>query len=283
MSTHETTREAWESASQKHVREYEELLEEARTAYLLPVEEELLAPLVADAEVVHPQSGHGIDDHALIRLGARSVLGLDYSPTAVAAAQRRADDLGAPCRYELVELPQSGLPTGCADLVYTGKGALIWMEDLAAWAAEMHRLLRPGGHLFVYEAHPLVPLWAWAEDEARVRPDRSYFAATHVNDSFPAGGATEHQRTLAQLVMTVTGAGFELLHLAEHPDPFWFPGGEGAAAWDGRLPNAISLLARRRFGSSPSNADLVERLEALRTQDGPGAQEILTELESGRR
>ena len=47
--------------------------------------------------------------------------------------------------------------------------------------------------------------------------------------------------------MTITGAGFELLHLAEHPEPFWTPQDEEpAAAWDGRLPNAISLLARRR-------------------------------------
>ena len=76
--------------------------------------------------------------------------------------------------------------------------------------------------------------------------DRSYFATSHVNDTFPARGATEHQVTLAQLVMTVLGAGFELLHLAEHPDPFWRPDGdEPAAAWDGRLPNALSLLARR--------------------------------------
>jgi hypothetical protein len=110
----------------------------------------------------------------------------------------------------------------------------------------MHRLLRPGGHLFVYEGHPLVPLWASDADEARVRSDRSYFAARHVNDTFPALGATEHQRTLAEIVMTVQGAGFALQHLAEHPDPFWKDGSlPPAAAWDGRLPNAFSLLARR--------------------------------------
>ena len=247
MSTHEHTRRAWEDASQKHVREYAEHLELARTARLLPIEEQLLGPLLRGAEVLHPQSGHGLDDHALVRLGARSVLGIDYSPTAAEAAQRRADELAVPCRYQVAELPRTDLPSGMTDLVYTGKGALIWIEDLAAWAEEMHRLLRPGGHLFVYEAHPLVPLWAWDADEARVREDRSYFAAGHINDTFPARGATEHQRSLAELVMTVQGAGFELLHLAEHPDPFWQPDGEApAAAWDGRLPNALSLLARRR-------------------------------------
>lgn len=246
MSSHDDTRCAWDEASQKHVREYDELLAEARTARLLPIEEELLGTLVRDAEVIHPQSGHGIDDHALIALGAREVLGLDYSPTAVAAAQRRADELGVPCRYEVAELPHTGVPAESADLVYTGKGALIWMRDLAAWAEEMHRLLRPRGHLFVYEAHPLVPLWEWDARDARVRADRSYFAVSHVNDTFPARGATEYQRTLAEIAMTVLAAGFELLHLAEHPEPFWQPDDtEPAAAWDGRLPNAVSLLARR--------------------------------------
>lgn len=246
MSTHEHTRAAWEDASQKHVREYAEHLEMARTWRLLPVEESVLGPLLPGAEVLHPQSGHGLDDHALLRLGAASVHGLDYSQTAVGAAQRRADELGVPCRYDVVELPATGLEDGTADLVYTGKGALIWLEDLGAWACEMHRLLRPGGHLFVYEGHPLVPLWAADADEARVRPDRSYFARSHVNDSFPARGATEHQRTLSEIVMTVQGAGFELLHLAEHPEPFWQPDREEpAAAWDGRLPNTISLLSRR--------------------------------------
>lgn len=246
MTAHEETRRAWDEASFKHVREYDELLAQARTATLLPIENELMSPLIDGAEVLHPQSGHGLDDHALIRLGARSVLGLDYSPTAVAAAQNRADDLHVPCRYEVSELPETGLPSAIADLVYTGKGALIWMEDLDAWASEMHRLLRPGGHLFVYEAHPLVPLWAWDADEARVRTDRSYFAARHVNETFPGRGATEHQRTLSQTVMSVLGAGFELVHLAEHPDPFWLPGDtERSAAWDGRLPNCFSLLARR--------------------------------------
>lgn len=247
MSTHEHTRAAWEDASQKHVREYAEHLEMARTARLLPIEEQVLGPLLPGAEVLHPQSGHGLDDHALMRLGAGSVLGLDYSPTAVGAAQRRADELGAPCRYEVVELPATGLEDGAADLVYTGKGALIWLGDLGAWAGEMHRLLRPGGHLFVLEAHPLEPLWAWDADVTRVREDRSYFAPSHANDTFPARGATEHQRTFADLVMTVLDVGFELLHLAEHPEPFWQPDGEEpTAAWDGRLPNTISLLARRR-------------------------------------
>ncbi|WP_432570856.1 class I SAM-dependent methyltransferase [Kineococcus sp. SYSU DK005] len=240
------TRQAWEQASHKHVREHEALLAEARTARLLPVEQDLLAPSLATGpHVLHPQSGHGIDDHALINAGAASVLGLDYSPTAVRSAQQRADALGAPCRYVLAQIPPLPLADAGTDLVYTGKGALIWLADLHTWAAEVARVLRPGAHLFVHEAHLAVPLWSWDQDHTRVRGDRSYFARTHVNDTFPAGGAVEHQHTLAQIVMATTGAGLNLVELIEHPEPFWRPADTEAAAWKGQLPNSFTLLARR--------------------------------------
>lgn len=244
--TTDRTREAWAKASTKYEREAAEHLEQARTYRLEPIEEELLAAEVQGADVVHPMSGHGLDDLALARLGAERVIGYDYSPAAVRSAQQRADALGLPCSYRVREMPVTGLPEQTVDLVYTGKGALIWVADLGAFLSEMHRILRPGGALFVYEAHPLVPLWTWEPDQARVRPDRSYFAPGHVNDTFPAGGAYEHQRTLAQLVISVLEAGLAVEHLAEHPDPFWKPGGVRAAAWDGRLPNSYSLLARRQ-------------------------------------
>ena len=48
-------------------------------------------------EVVHLQSGRDLADVALVEAGARPVLGIDDSQVAVRAAQRRADDLGAPC------------------------------------------------------------------------------------------------------------------------------------------------------------------------------------------
>lgn len=244
--TAEETKQAWASASTKYEREHDELLLQARDYRLLPIEEELIADEVRGAVVVHPMSGHGLDDLALARLGAASVLGLDYSPAAIRSAQQRADALGLPCSYRAAELPDSGLPDGYADLVYTGKGALIWVADLPGFLAEMHRVLRPSGAVVVYEAHPLVPLWSWDADEVRIRSDRSYFAPGHVNDTFPANGAYEHQHTLAEIVTAVLAAGFAIEHLAEHPAPFWKPDdGEEAAAWDGRLPNAYSLLARR--------------------------------------
>lgn len=240
-------RAVWEAASLKHVREYDDHLQQAKDQTALNhTELLLLRPLLESAPaVVHLQSGHGLDDVALVGHGARSVVGVDYSEVAAGAARRRARELHVDCCYVVAEVPPAPLRDGCADLVYTGKGALIWMRDLDAWAGDVARLLRPAGHLVVYESHPMVPLWTWDEDEARVRSDRDYFGRSHVNDTFPGNGAIEWQWTLGQIVNAVITAGLDLHHLAEHAEPFWRPGEVDAAAWRGRLPNAFSLVARR--------------------------------------
>jgi SAM-dependent methyltransferase len=239
---------AWEAASDKYVREYQELLQLARDqSSLLETELTVLRPLlVSSPTVVHLQSGHGLDDVALVAAGAAVVIGVDFSEVAVAAAQRRAEQLTVACRYVVAEVPGAPLRGQCADLVYTGKGALIWMQDLEAWANDAVRLLRPSGHLFIYESHPMVPLWTWDEDKARIRADRTYFGASHVNDTFPARGTIEWQWTLGEIINAVISAGLEVLHVAEYAEPFWRPEGVAAAAWRGQLPNCFSLLAQRR-------------------------------------
>jgi ubiquinone/menaquinone biosynthesis C-methylase UbiE len=241
-------RAVWERASQKHVQEYDELLAEARAGeHLFARERELLEPVLADGPVVvHFQSGHGLDDVALVKAGAERVVSVDYSSVAAGAAQRRARDVGVNCRYVVAEVPGVPLKDASADLVYTGKGALIWMRDIDAWASDAARVVRPGGHLFVYEAHPAVPLWTWDEDEPRIRPDRSYFAESHINDTFPGNGAQEWQWTLGQIVTAVTRAGLRLQTLEEYAEPFWRPQDDtSAAAWSGRLPNSYALLAQK--------------------------------------
>jgi len=240
-------RAAWEAASQKYVREHQELLDLAREESSLTSDElAILGPVLTSSPgVVHLQSGNGLDDLALLTAGARWVVGVDFSEVAATAARRRAAELSAGCHYLIAELPGCPLRSACADLVYTGKGALIWLPDIAEWARDVARLLRPGGHVFVYEGHPMVPLWTWDEDQARIRPDRSYFGDTHRNDSFPARGALEWQRTLGGIITAVISAGLQVLHVAEYSEPFWRPAGVDADAWRGRLPNSFALLARR--------------------------------------
>jgi SAM-dependent methyltransferase len=252
--TTRSNRRAWEAASLKHVRENEELLAEAAAgSSLLDVERALLREVLSGSpDVVHWQSGNGTDDVALVQAGAKSVVGVDFSKVAVHAAQRRAIELGVACRYLVAALPGAPLADACADLVYTGKGALIWMPDLTRWARDIVRLLRPSGHLFIYEEHPAVPLWTWDADQPRIRTDRSYFAHSHVNDTYPARGTVQWQHTLGVIVSALATAGLRIIHLAEYAEPFWRMGGVRAAAWAGQLPNSFALLARRE--SSPTTS-----------------------------
>jgi hypothetical protein len=73
---------AWDAASRKYVREYGELLAQAAAGSSLNgTERDLLRDILRGSpEVVHLQSGHGLDDVALVRAGAKSVVGVDYRP-----------------------------------------------------------------------------------------------------------------------------------------------------------------------------------------------------------
>lgn len=244
-------RTAWNIASRKYAEESASLDNER----LADVELRLLGPLLASGpRVIHLQSGNGVDAIELLNAGARCAVGVDFSVVAVGAAVARANRAGSAARYVVGAVPETPLACGSTDLVYTGKGALVWLNDLDRWAREVSRLLAAGGSLFVYDAHPAAPLWTRDADLAGLEPARSYFGGTRANDTFPAsaiarfGGdgveAIEWQWTLADIVSSVLAAGMKLAHLGEHAEPFWRPGGSPpAAAWDGRLPNSFTLIA----------------------------------------
>jgi SAM-dependent methyltransferase len=249
-------RRAWDVASQKYVKESDAFHAAAEAGTLVEVEVALIAPLLDRSVVLHLQSGNGTDDAALCRLGAAAVVGIDFSIVAARAARDRARALGEPITYAVADAVVLPITSGAIDVVYTGKGALMWLPDLATWASEVSRVLRSGGHLFLYEAHPAAALWTLDDDPPRVRPDRNYFGGTRRNDSFPASAierfgtgaeeAIEWQWTLADVVTALLGAGLRVEHLGEHPEPFWRPADAGAVpAWAGTLPNAFSLLAAK--------------------------------------
>src|SRR5580704_7166017 len=68
----QANRVAWEAASQKYVREYGDLLAQAASgSSLTSTERDLLREILrCSPQVVHLQSGHGLDDVALVRAGA---------------------------------------------------------------------------------------------------------------------------------------------------------------------------------------------------------------------
>ena len=258
-----STEAAWDRAAAKYRAEFEgdvALLRGGGHALLAP-EVEFLGDLSTCRVAVHLQCSHGLDALSLLNLGVTEVIGVDVSREMLALAARKGEAVGA--RASWIHADVLALPPaldGCADLVYTGKGALPWVSDLARWAEAVVRLLKPGGRFFMHEGHPLNWIWEPGVPQHQLRADgRGYFEATpHANDDFPARAveahtpigegvplAWEYQWTIGQVVTALCAAGLVVARLAEHADHFW-PQFRAISAQDqARLPHAYSLLARR--------------------------------------
>src|SRR5580700_2149331 len=86
---------------------------------------------VAGRTLLHLQCHFGLDTLSWARLGAR-VTGLDFSEPAVTAAGRLAAEIGVDADFVCADLYDAVTALGhrTFDVVYTGKGALIWLPDI---------------------------------------------------------------------------------------------------------------------------------------------------------
>jgi len=175
-------------------------------------------------DLVHLQCHLGTDTLSWARHGAR-VVGLDFSPPAVAAARALAEDCGLDAEFVVGDVYAASQLLGgrTFDIVYTGIGALSWLPDLARWGAVVASLLRRGGALYLVEIHPL--LWSFTDgDEPSLRWD--YFAAL---ESDSASGsytdralATEHNVVFERnpgfgpVLTALIDAGLVIERVSEH-------------------------------------------------------------------
>jgi hypothetical protein len=145
-----------------------------------------------------------------------------------------------------------------ADLLYTGRGSLVWLQDLDAWAAVLHRLLAPDGRLVLFEGHPIEWLFDIDEDGGWIATDYDYFAGSEASkgwapeyiDHLSVDEADQHWKfarswTLGEIITALLGAGLRLERVTEHPTDWW--GGHGDVREDerGRIPLSFSVVARR--------------------------------------
>lgn len=120
--------------------------------------------------IAHLQCHIGTDTLSLARLGASSVVGLDFSTESLKQARRLAESVpdpsGANIRYVQGDVYDSVALLGHEqfDLVFTGIGALCWLPSVQRWADVVAKLLKPGGRFFIREGHPIL----WALDDSSV-------------------------------------------------------------------------------------------------------------------
>jgi SAM-dependent methyltransferase len=121
---------------------------------LADYEREEIGP-VAGKSLLHLQCHFGLDTLSWARLGA-NVTGADFSEQAITAARALAADVGVPATFvlgNLYDLPD--VLDGRYDIVYTSRGVLGWLPDIAGWARVAAHFVRPGGTFYVTDIHPV--------------------------------------------------------------------------------------------------------------------------------
>ena len=257
---HEETRAGWDLVGRgKYRAEFDEhvALLRAGRHNLLDVEEKELGELLRGCHVIQLQCSHGLDAIGLLNAGAGSVVGIDISEEMIVQAKAKASAVGVKdvsfIRSDVLDAPEE--LNGTADLIYTGRGSLPWVLDLGMWAETIHRLLKPGGHVYIFEGHPLADLWDPSADKLQMRPGVSYFddIAREV-EGFPTGVirrlAGERRPTMrerhwrpGQVIDSLILQGLRLESFREHPTLFWDQFPRWPEELGRRLPNSYSILA----------------------------------------
>ncbi len=261
---HAATRTAWEEAAERYERWLPEAIELIRDggSNLFPEEAALIGDLHGRCRrAIHLQCAAGRDTLSLWNLGATEVVGVDYSPRMLELARRLAGAVGAAEAARWIEADVLDAPhelDGTADLLYTGRGSLIWIQDLAGWAAVLARLLAPDGRLVLFEGHPVEWLFDVDADGRWVATDYDYFGGPEASQGWAPEyidrlSIAESEQswkfarswTLGQILTAMVGAGLRLERVDEYPRDWWGGHGNVAAEEAGRIPLSFSVVARR--------------------------------------
>ncbi|HEY6571432.1 MAG TPA: class I SAM-dependent methyltransferase [Candidatus Limnocylindrales bacterium] len=259
---HAATRAAWDEAAERYEGWFDEAVELIRGggSNLLPVEHDLIGDLRGRCRrAIHLQCAGGRDTLSLWTSGAAEVVGVDFSPRMLELAARLAAATGAPATWveaDVLDTPRDLDGTG--DLVYTGRGAILWLQDLDAWAAVLRRLLAPEGRLVIFDGHPAEWLFDADPDGRWMLTDYDYFAGPEASRgwapeyidrlSIPEG--EQHEKfarswTLGEIVTALLGAGLRVERVAEHPVDWWAGHRDVRPEERGRLPLSFSVVATR--------------------------------------
>lgn len=159
---------------------------------------------VAGLDLCHLQCHIGTDTLSFAKAGA-SVVGVDFSPAALAGAAELASRMGIDARWIETDVLDARAAVDRAlggeyrfDVVYTSIGTIGWLNDLDRWAAQIAALLKPGGLFYIRDGHPV--LNSLDEDSDALTIRYRYFGdgtalQWDADGSYVGEGEVSHTRT----------------------------------------------------------------------------------------
>lgn len=189
-------------------------------------------PDLAGKRLLHLQCHFGLDTLSLARRGA-TVTGLDFSQPALDAASAIAHHAGIEgTRWVCSDVyaAREALGGERFDVVYTGGGALNWLDDIERWARVVADCAEPGGTFYLWEFHPMADVFDDEREDGVLLARYPYFTARDRPLHFDEPGTyasetkdTAHNEAyewihpIGSVVSALIGAGLRLEFLHEFP------------------------------------------------------------------
>ena len=168
----EHNRAAWNQVTPIHQQHRKLNLQEAVQAADFSVLDEIETAIhkrlgLTQKRVAQLCCNNGRELISVLKLGAISGVGFDIADEAIKEATLLGALSKTNCEFvraNIYEIDRAYFNR--FDLVFTTIGALCWFDDLERFFAIAAQLLRTNGHLFIYEMHPILDLFALPGEEA---------------------------------------------------------------------------------------------------------------------
>jgi SAM-dependent methyltransferase len=227
----ETNLRNWEARTALHLETYP--LEKFKQGWdpLFPIEAEEIGD-IAGLDVLHLQCHIGMDSLGLVRRGAR-VTGVDFSPSALAAARELAKEIGLDAKFVEADIYDTPMRIRKKfDLVYSTWGTINWLPDMARWGRVAATMLKPGGRVYLADGHPalllmeeegtdLVHRYPWRTPPDK--PERFDEEVDYTGAPLPAESSASYDwaHPLSSIIGGLLEAGLILDFLHEHDVLTW--------------------------------------------------------------
>ena len=220
---------------------------------------------IAGRRLIHLQCHFGLDTLVLARHGA-DVIGLDFSPAAIAEARGLAAETGLATEFVCADVYEARQAVeGEFDIAYVTWGTICWLPDVTAWARTVTALLKPRGYLYFADAHPNMLILEehdgrlvheYPIDTPADAPLVFDTPNTYSGDPTPLAATRTYEwiHSISRVVGALLDAGLSLDFLHEHDGLPWPPFPMCVRGSDGlwHLPDAVpafplsySLRARK--------------------------------------
>jgi len=226
-------REAWNEAAPIHWKSTHQLVEAIKAGkadFLHDIHAEELRRIgVKGACVGQLNCNNGRELVSIMQLGAGRGVGFDISGGFIEQARELAQAAGANATFvetDVYEIDEDY--NGAFDIVVVTAGALCFMPDLERYFSVARRLLRSGGHLSIYESHPITEMFLLDRDRGDQPLEfvQSYFDAEPLrhesgldyihNEQYEAKPIYYFHHKLSDIITAVLDGGMTIERFVEH-------------------------------------------------------------------